>query len=329
MLAELALGAALAATGPCTTATETCTEWVPLGGGPSRSLVYRSFPLEQRNEAVTRALVMIHGQGRDADGYFRTALAAAFLAGRLEDTIVVSPRFASSDGSCRDTLAADEVNWACARQSWRSGAFAVSHPKLASYDLLDELLRRLSRKDVFPSLRSIVVAGHSAGGQYVSRYAMASTAHEGLGVPVTYVVSNPSSYGYPDANRPKESLAEFGPFEEGRNCTTYDNWPYGLKDRVGYAAKLGDEQLRAQLVSRPVVYLLGELDTTPLAGFDASCPAMAQGPNRLERGRAFAKYVTERYGARHQVKTVPLCGHSARCMFTAEAGLPALFPKEP
>jgi pimeloyl-ACP methyl ester carboxylesterase len=329
MIAPLALGAALAAASPCTTATEACTEWVVLGGGPSRSLVYRTLPLGEKNDAVTRALVVVHGQGRDADNYFRTALAAAFLAGRLDDTIVISPRFASNDGNCRDALAQDEVNWACARQSWRSGAFAVNNAKLTSYDLVDELLRRLARKDVFRNLRSIVVTGHSAGGQYVSRYAMANTLHEGLGVPVTYVVSNPSSYGYPDANRPKESLVEFGAFEEGRNCTTFDNWPYGMKDRVGYSAKLSDEQLRTQLVSRPVVYLLGELDTTPLAGFDGSCPAMAQGPNRFERGKAFAKYVNEKHGARHQLTPIPLCGHNARCMFTAEGALPILFPKEP
>jgi hypothetical protein len=32
--------------------------------------------------------------------------------------------------------------------------------------------------------------------------------------------------------------------------------------------------------------LVGEYDTLPLAGFDASCPAMAQGPSRLARGQA-------------------------------------------
>jgi hypothetical protein len=120
-----------------------------------------------------------------------------------------------------------------------------------------------------------------------------------LGVPVTYVVSNPSSYGYPDANRPVDGSKEFRAFSDARNCTTYDRWPYGLAGRVGYAARLTDEQMKRQLVPRPTVYLLGGLDILPLAGFDSSCPAMTQ---------------------------VPLCGHNARCMYTAEPARAILFP---
>ncbi len=55
---------------------------------------------------------------------------------------------------------------------------------------------------------------------------------------------------------------------------------------------------------------------------------MAQGPTRLDRGKAFAKYVAEKYGARHQTQIVHLCGHNARCMYTSEDALPILFPKQ-
>ena len=54
---------------------------------------------------------------------------------------------------------------------------------------------------------------------------------------------------------------------------------------------------------------------------------MAQGPNRLARGQAFVSYVNKKYGAQHKVTVVPLCGHNARCMFTADPSLPVLFPK--
>ena len=66
--------------------------------GPSRSLFYRTYSLEGRHENITRALIVIHGAGRDANNYFRTGVAAAFLDGALEDTIVIAPRFASSEG---------------------------------------------------------------------------------------------------------------------------------------------------------------------------------------------------------------------------------------
>jgi len=313
---------------PCVTATAACTEWISLGGGASRSLVYRSFALDEKNERIRRALIVVHGAGRDADNYFRTGMAAAFLADGLDDTLVIAPRFASNDAAgCRDTLAANEVNWPCNGDSWRSGGTAMNDEKLASFDFADELLRKLARKDIFPNLRTIVVSGHSAGGQFVTRYEMANQVHDKLGISVTYVVANPSSYAYVDPERPNADTKELQRFVDGRNCTTYDNWPYGLKRRTGYSSKLTDDQLKKQLALRPVTYLLGELDTLPLAGFDSSCPAMAQGLNRLTRGQAFASYVNKKYNAQHKAIVVSLCGHNARCMFTSEPALPILFPK--
>src|SRR5581483_4564242 len=110
----LLLLAAAAQAAPCINATKECTEWIKFNGGPSRSLIYRTYALDQKNENITRALIMVHGAGRDADNYFRTAIAAAFLAGALDDTVVVAPRFASNEGrGCADKLAANEVNWPC------------------------------------------------------------------------------------------------------------------------------------------------------------------------------------------------------------------------
>src|SRR5260370_37072308 len=240
---------------PCTRATPECTEWVSLGG-EAAALIYRTYPVDKKNEQIARALVVVHGAGRDADNYFRTGLAAAFLAGALNDTIVIAPRFASNDGrGCRDTLAANEINWSCSGDTWRSGGVSASNKELTSYDLMDVILRRLARKDIFPNLKAIVVSGHSAGGQYVTRYEMANQVHDKLGIPVTYVVSNPSSYAYPDANRPAAG-GEFRPFNEGRNCTTYDKWPYGFENRTsGYTAKLNDAQLKKQLSAPPTGHL--------------------------------------------------------------------------
>lgn len=328
---------------PCVQATRACTEWVVLAGGPARSLVYRTFPLDTRNAAITRVLVMVHGAGRDADNYFRSALAAAFLAGALDNTLVIAPRLASNDGrACRDSLAENEVSWDC--NSWRSGGPAPVNPAVTSFDFLDEVLRKVARKEVFPNLKLIVVTGHSAGGQVTNRYEMANQVHDRLGVPVRYVVANPSSYAYPGPERPTQAAwsltanppgyipevpanaPAFRALGDGRGCTTYDQWPYGFQKRTGYSAKETDEQLRSQLVSRPATYLVGELDILPLAGFDSSCPAMAQGPTRQARGQAFGKYVNEKLGAHQAVVVVPLCGHNARCIYTSEVVLPLIFP---
>jgi pimeloyl-ACP methyl ester carboxylesterase len=341
----------LAAEAPCTAASAACTEMVGVGTAPGRTLVYRTYPLERKNSAITRALVVIHGLGRDADNYYRHALAAGFLADALGDTVIIVPRFASNEGGpCKDALASGEMGWHCQPRfdTWRTGGPAVGSD-VTSFDVVDELLRMLARKEIFPNLRSLVVAGHSAGGQFVSRYQMASQVHDALGVKPTYVVANPSSYAYLDNLRPTRSAfpadvawappgylapvaanppAAFAPFSEAVTCTGYDNWPYGLQNRNGYAAKVSDEALRKQLAARPATYLLGELDILPLYGFDSSCPAMAQGGTRRARGLAYAKYVGERYGAHHQAVVVPACGHNGRCMFSSETSLPFLFPRE-
>ena len=312
---------------PCTADKDECVRWIALGSG-ARSFVYSTYALDGRNEAITRALIVIHGTGRDVDTYFRTAAAAAFLAGALDDTIVISPRFASNNGkTCNDRLAADEVNWPCNGNSWRSGGVAAGNEALTSFDFMDEILRALARKNGFPSLKSIVVSGHSGGGQFVARYQMANRVHDTLGVPVRYVVANPSSYAYPDANRPVAGSEDFKPFGDAASCTDYDRWPYGLQDRGGYSSRVDDAQLKQQLVARPVTYMAGELDTLRGAALDTTCPAMAQGANRRARAQAFAGYIGQSYGAQHPFMIVRLCGHSARCMFTADAVLPILFPQ--
>lgn len=112
---------------PCTAATPECTEWIAVGAGGGRSLVYRNFPLDTRNEAITRAVIVVHGAGRDADNYYRSALAGAFLAGALQTALVISPRMASNAApGCGDTLGQNEISWNC--DTWRSGGPSGSHP---------------------------------------------------------------------------------------------------------------------------------------------------------------------------------------------------------
>ena len=333
-------------TAPCTGATSDCTEWIKPPAQTSRLLIYRNHPLDTRNENITRALIFVHGINRDADNHFRTALAAAFLAGALND---------NENGNCADALATDEANWICETMrpdTWRSGGPVVEggviNDKLTSFDFVDEIIRRLARKDVFPHMKAIVVAGHSAGGQFVQRYEMSNQVHDSAGVPISYVVSNPSSYAYVDDLRPTTSALPitvaaiapgftpplpktpppaFVPYSDAKNCTAYGNWPYGLKNRIGYAARLTEDQLKEQLATRPVTYLLGEADIFPLGVFDTSCPALAQGPTRLGRGLAFARYMNEQQGAHHNTVVVPFCSHSQRCMFTSDLALPLIFPK--
>jgi hypothetical protein len=329
----------------CTLATSACERWVALGG-QARSMVYATYTLDRPNPAVRRALIMVHGTLRNADHYFTTATGAAFLAKALGDTLVIAPAFHSAGKGCDDKLAAHEVSWSCSGDSWRSGGAALSDPNLTSFEFVDAILKRLADRKTFPNLKGIVVAGHSAGGQFVHRYEMANRVHETLGAPVTYVVANPSSYAWPDATRalPQGDAAPeaaarawesealhtnftYGPFADAAKVAGYDKWPYGLEGRTGgYTAGESDAQLKRQLASRPTTYLFGQVDVLPLGGFDAGPQAMAQGPTRRARGEAFVKYLNERLGGHAKAMIVPECGHNDRCVYTTDEVLKVIFP---
>ena len=344
MLAGAVAVSAAGAQAPCTKAVVACERWVPWNSGPSRSMVYASYPLDQANPRITRALIMVHGAGRNADHYFETSTGAAFLAGALENTIIIAPRFVAA----RDTAQANEILWPEGQNSWRSGGASPTLPSVTSFDFVDELVRKLANKNVFPNLTRIVIAGHSAGGQFATRYEMANKVHKTPGVALTYVVANPSSYAWPAAVRPlptgnadptaadKEALGPngekvnsnftYGAFDASK-APNFDKWPAGLENLGGYVANMSADQLKRQLVERPTTYLLGQVDVLPLGGFDSSPNAMAQGPTRRARGEAFYKYVDETMGAHHNAIIVPECGHNDRCVFTTDAVFPVIFPR--
>ncbi|HWJ16164.1 MAG TPA: hypothetical protein VNS10_20630, partial [Gemmatimonadaceae bacterium] len=225
--------------------------------------------------------------------------------------------------------------------------FSPTATTISSFDLVDEIVRRLSNKRTFPNLTKIVIAGHSAGGQFATRYEMTNKVHATPGVTISYVVANPSSYAWPAAVRPlptgdadpatadKEALEPngekvhtnftFGPFDSTK-APNYNKWPAGLENRSGYVAGMSDDQLKKQLIERPTTYLLGQVDVLPLGGFDRSATAMAQGPTRRARGEAFFKYVTETLGAKHNAIIVSECGHNDRCIFTTNKVFSSIFP---
>ncbi len=62
-------------------------------------------------------------------------MSAAFLAGALEDTLVIAPH--KIDATYR--AEPNEVVW---QTSWRTGGPAPDNPALSSFDFVDEILRR-------------------------------------------------------------------------------------------------------------------------------------------------------------------------------------------
>lgn len=155
-LIVLTSGSAVAALPePCLKAQDNCTEWIALDAKGNRGLVYRTQPLTSFNPSVQKAVVVVHGQGRNADAYFRHMLAAAFLADALQNTLIISPRFASNNGkSCLDRLETNEVGWVCSgADSWRSGGIRAkgSASDVNSFDFMDAIVAKLADEKAFPN----------------------------------------------------------------------------------------------------------------------------------------------------------------------------------
>lgn len=66
VVALTAAGAVQAANGSvCAKVANSCTEWIALGHGSARALIYTTFPLDVPNPRVRRALIMVHGALRN------------------------------------------------------------------------------------------------------------------------------------------------------------------------------------------------------------------------------------------------------------------------
>jgi hypothetical protein len=171
-----------------------------------------------------------------------------------------------------------------------------------------------------------VIAGHSAGGQLVQRYALGSAAApEGPAIPVRYVVANPSSFMYLDSRRP-DGRGGFAPARASIRCLV-NAYKYGPDGRNPYMSGAPLDVMVRRYRARDVVYLLGAADSDPAAaGLDRRCAAMAQGPHRLARGTWFKAYMDRFFTPHaHRLVLVPGVGHSPNQMFRSREGRSVLF----
>jgi pimeloyl-ACP methyl ester carboxylesterase len=295
---------------------------------PEGSGVVRYFgtgSLEGDAHAV-RALINIHGLLRNADEYERTGEAVIAAAKeRGADTLLITPQFLSQIDVSGLGLPANTLRWETG--TWLDGYPAVGPAPVSAFSVLDAILERLADRSRFPALREIVVAGHSAGGQLVQRYAIVGRAPEAVAsnaLAVRFVVANPSSYLYFTPERP--SGDGFAPFDAAA-CPAYNHWKYGVEDPPPYVNG-SVAALEARFVTRDVTYLLGLLDIDPNHPvLDKSCSGEAEGPYRLARGEAYVRYLKLRHPSGTAQSTAEVAGvdHDALGMFGSSCGIAVLF----
>ena len=305
----------------CRSELSTCTARIEVL--PGRFVQsYQSFRLAEGDTLVTQAVIVVHGTNRNADDYFKSMTDAATLAGRLPSTIIIAPRFVTVD----DAPAVDEPVWSSS--GWRIGDLSSTtgpQPRISSFAVIDTIMVRLGDRMKFPRLSRIVVTGHSAGGQLLHRFAATSRIAPTLpGITVRYVVANPSTWLYVGPERAAGS--GFTVPATAAACPDYDDWHYGLRNRNSYANTQTAAAIRANLMSRDVIVMVGTADTLT-TDLDVSCGAAMQGVRRYQRGLTLMEYMNALHpGHGHRLVVVPGVGHSNAGMFSSVDGRRALFP---
>lgn len=293
-------------------AAEGCSENFALQSGRKIRL-YASKPLSL-DAGLERAVVVIHGNRRDPDRYFEALAAAAIREDRLADTLLLAPGFET----LKDHPEPSRPYWSS--RGWKIGHRSRDASRISSFTVVDELLGEICPTDPerFPNLKSVVLIGHSAGGQFVNRYAAGGKGCPNPAIEVRYVVMNPSSYLYIDGRR-RDDTADA--FRKPRFwCFDYDDYKYGTQDLNTYMKKVGIPGIRSNLARRNVFYLAGIEDDDPRSSsLDKSCEADRQGAHRLDRFRNYRDY-TKLFDdwTGSTFATIPGVGHNGAKMMMSE-----------
>lgn len=284
-------------------------------------------------------IVVLHGTSRAGRGYFDVIRSVDSID--TGSTLIVAPQFllcADDESPCDEGVGdpnrPKRVFWDV-NDRWKMGGNWAKklkrdgHGKTRSaFRVVDLLLKSILRQ--YPNIRQITMVGHSAGGQFVQRYAAASPFENQLfaqGREMHFVVGNPSSYLYLHPFRRWQNKWILPPIWE---CSDYNHYRYGLEiwnpAGLRYIVHTGPWNMVHWYPGRRVTYLLGKNDNHQNGNMDASCAARLQGKNRLERGKNFYHYMNDFFpGHDHDLVVVPDVGHSAGNLFASDAGRAAIF----
>lgn len=295
--------------------------------GQTHIRYYATHPLDRPQPQITRAIINIHGGARRGSNYFESVTASTAIAGLAETCLVITPQFRLAEDQPRS----GELWWD-EDGDWKVGIDSTAKlpHRVSSFTIADLLLAKLGDRRLFPNLQTVVLMGHSSGGQFTQRYAISSGAPDKLppGVRMRFVVANPSSYCYlrPERIRPG-SRYEFWIPPSDEAMTKYNTYKHGPLEPPPYFAGANWTEWADRYRQRDVIYLLGTDDIDSMhSGLDTSPGGQAQGPNRLERGRNFLAYMHKFHAPHnHVLLEVPAVGHEGPRMFSSAAGIRAIF----
>ena len=218
---------------------------------------------------------------------------------------------------------------------WLGGAnniYPTSNTNVSNYYVLDQLVQYFDNPAIFPNMKQIVIAGHSAGAQTVQRYVIIGPKLATRS-PIVYWIGNPASYAWLSTTRPTSTTNS--PTLPTASCPTYDVYTDGFTNFTGapyfmkYGASLvaqGRSALLANYNSKQKAYARATRD---LGDESMTCGTNTTGLNRNTRFfnfiKAFPASCPSPAGTACDTIDLVLASHNAGQMFNSSAGLARLF----
>jgi hypothetical protein len=291
-----------------------------------------NMSLFEPNADVDRMVVLIPGVDADANLVFNNARRALNTLPTKDRVLLIVPQFLHE----KDTGRRQNNYIAWKDSGWSVGRDSSMPSGISSFEILDEFIVYLIGSGNFPNVKTLVIGGHSAGGQFVNRYAAGGKLRHTLSkrnLGILYVISNPSSYLYFDERRPRGGVEAVFVTPDTKLYPDYDNYRYGLKTLPRYMRNIGRNNIINYYKTANIRYILGENDDDENAeNLSQTSAAILQGRNRLERGKFYYAYTLQFFNkqnqSRHRLDIVSGAGHSSRSIYGSDSGKAALFIDE-
>ena len=287
--------------------------------------VFSNKDIQNPGNDISRIIILIHGQNRNADDYFDAINEVASDHDLLLETMILVPQFLITEDLDYWQLDNSVAFWT-STTAWQSGNRSHStseHPRdfeISSFAVTDSIIAHYA--STINNLQDIVVVGKSAGGQYTNRYSGGSDQdHNGI---IRYVIISGSSYLYFDEFRPTDFLYPIN-WMIPSSCNGYDDYKYGLQDLNGYMSLADIDSIISRYHRRDIQYLIGSEDD----GGTSDCRAMVQGDDRYERAILYHNHLRKYFGQQilnnHKIAVLDGIGHDTNQIFNSNCFKKAVF----
>lgn len=163
---------------------------------------------------------------------------------------------------------------------WSAGGDAQypfkSRRSVSAFYVLDEMIKYFDDKERFPEMKSIVLVGHSMGGQMLTRYAAVGKDLD-TNARLTHWIGNPSGYTWLNSYRPvyTPDCPDYDDYREG--YSNYEDYPMTYNTEL---VSEGSEAIIKNFQSKQIAWARALQD---MGDHSSNCGANTTGANRNER----------------------------------------------